>query len=62
MQQVNHIEIPGSYLTTADNYFPKEYADTLFEKCKKLNLIVEPHMRMGVAHRCMNFYSNVSKG
>jgi len=57
-----HIQTEKSYLLTVDNYFPSDYADKLFEKCKKLDLIVEPQMKMGTAHRCMNFYSNESKG
>lgn len=62
MQTLIHIQTPKSYLCTVENYFPIDYATKLFEKCKKLDLIVEPEMKMGTAHRCMNFYSNESEG
>lgn len=62
MQTVVHLQTPKSILYTVDNYFPLEYANDLFQKCKNLDLIVEPQMKMGIAHRCMNFYSNVSEG
>ena len=62
METTYHIQTQDSYLLTVDNYFPVAYANELFELCKKLDLIIEPEMKMGTAHRCMNFYSNVSKG
>lgn len=62
MQKTTHIQTNRSYLVTVDNYFPQDYANKLFEKCKKLDLIIEPQMKMGTAHRCMNFYSNESEG
>jgi alkylated DNA repair dioxygenase AlkB len=51
-----------SYLYIIDNYFPTEYANQLFQKCKVLDLEVEPEMKMGIAHRCVGFYSDSSEG
>lgn len=62
MQSTTHIRTKRSYLLTVDNYFPADYANNLFHICKNLDLIVEPPMRLGTAHRCMNFYSNESEG
>jgi len=59
---ITHIQTNRSYLNTIDNYCPIEYADNLYLQCKGLCLIVEPRMKLGTAHRCMNFYSNVSTG
>lgn len=62
MQTTTHIQTFKSILYTVDNYFPLEYANNLFDKCKKLNLDVEPEMRMGIARRCIGFYSDESIG
>ena len=61
MQVESHIKTVSSHLYSVDNYFPGDYSNILYEKCKKLKLIVEPKMKLGTAHRCMNFYSNESK-
>ena len=57
-----HIKENNSYLTTIDNFLSKEESDKLFEYCKKLDLIVEPKVRTGTCHRCVQFYSDVSEG
>jgi len=74
-----HLQANNSYLYTIDNYFPSDYADLLFNKCREFPqieeskiqdylansqnyLIINPQMRMGLARRCMGFFSDVSEG
>jgi len=62
LTRIVNIQTSRSYLYTVENYFPSEYAKILFEKCKQLDLEVEPQMKMGTAHRCVGFFSDVSEG
>ena len=56
------IDEDNSWLIKVDNFLGKADSDTLFEYCKKLDLIVEPRVKTGVCHRCVGFYSYTSIG
>ena len=62
MSQTVHINENGSYLITMDKFLNKEQSDDLFIKCKNLNLVTEPKVRMGICHRRVGFYSDISTG